>query len=63
MKYKEIQVEELRAWSDPEYHFLELLNGNITLEETLENILSFRNSKFYTGNEPEFMVIFNEDES
>ena len=53
----DIEKEELRAWGEPDYYFWQVLTGEISLEEMRENLLSFRNTKYYTGTNPEYKKI------
>lgn len=53
-----IEKEELRVWNTYiEDYFLDVLNGDTSLEEARENIKSFRNTKQYTGTNPIFKKI------
>ncbi len=58
---KPFTVEELRTWSYRDDYFVEVLNGEKSLEEAREDLASFRNTTYYTGNDPELMVIKDED--
>jgi len=52
------EEEELKAWNGrAEYYFLEVLNGEKSLEQAIEDLASFRNSKYYTGTNEEFKKI------
>ena len=45
------EEEEFGAWHGYAlYHFLEVLNGEKSLETAREDLASFRNSKYYTEN-------------
>ena len=57
MNYPKFEKEELLAWNYVEEHFIDLLNGEISLEETRENLASFRNSEYYTGTNDKFKNI------
>ncbi len=57
----DIEIEEFKAWhGNTEYYLLEVLNGNKSLEEFKEDLLSFRNSEFYTGTKEEYKIIKDE---
>jgi len=48
------EEEEFGAWHGYAlYHFLEVLNGEKSLETVREDLASFRNSKYYTGTKEE----------
>ena len=51
------EIEELDTWHHALDYFLDLLNGEADLEETRENLLSFRNTKYYTGRNKEYIEI------
>lgn len=55
MNIKDFEEEELKAWGVylPSY-VSDLIAGNILLDSFIENIISFRNSEFYTGNNPKY---------
>ena len=61
MKKLDIEKEELRAWNYAIDHFLEVLNGEKSVETAREDILSFRNSKYYTGTKSEYKSIPNDE--
>lgn len=48
---KKIEIEELDAYGDSaiRYYFWQLLVGEMTLEEAIENVIGFRNTRWYTG--------------
>jgi len=49
------EKEELDAWHEYSLdYFLEVLNGEKSLETVREDLSSFRNSKYYTGTKEEF---------
>ena len=49
--------EELQVWSQyMEVYFLEVLNGEKTLAEAQEDLASFRNTKYYTGDDPKYKL-------
>lgn len=55
MENSKIEKEELNVWG--RYitdYFLEILNGEKSVSETLEDLKSFRNTKYYTGDNPKF---------
>lgn len=55
---EKIEFEELEAWGiHTDFYFLDVLNGETSLEEARENIKSFRNSKYYTGTKEEYKTI------
>lgn len=51
------QIEELEVWQQylAEY-FLEVLNGDKSLEEAQEDLASFRGGKWYTGSNPMYKL-------
>jgi hypothetical protein len=52
---------ELRAWGYYlDGYFLDVLNGETSLEEARENLSSFRNSKHYTGSDPKYKEIIED---
>lgn len=56
----DFEKDELNTWNYfPEY-FIDLLNGEITLDEIRENLASFRNSKYYTGNNKKYKSIIED---
>lgn len=49
---EKITIEELNAWQPYiAEHLLDILNGEISVEEQADDIRSFRNTIHYTGNE------------
>jgi hypothetical protein len=47
-----IEEEELDAWRGHlPFYVTELLNGETSLDEFKDSLLSFRNSEFYTGTQ------------
>lgn len=55
---KPITVAELGAWG--RYindYFVEVLNGEKTIDTAAEDIKSFRGSQWYTGDDPEFVPL------
>ena len=57
---KPFTVEELRVWSYRDDYFVEVLNGEKSLEQAIEDLSSFRNTAKYTGNDAELAVIKDE---
>lgn len=53
---KPFTVSELQTWAYRDDYFVEVLNGEKSLEEAREDLLSFRNTDNYTGDDPEFMT-------
>lgn len=54
-KIKKFEIEELAVWGHyTESYFLDVLNGDLSLEEARGNLESFRNSEHYTGKDEEF---------
>ena len=52
---EKFEIEEFVAWcGHAETYFLEVLNGEKTIETAREDLASFRNSKYYTGTNEEF---------
>ena len=60
---KDIEEDELNSWGNSSLRFyvIQVLNGEETLEQFKENLLSFRNSEFYTGNNEKYKTIIDED--
>ncbi len=59
---KPITKEELGAWGGyVDDYFCEVLNGEKSAEKAKEDLLSFRNSKWYTGDDSEFQEIKEKD--
>lgn len=58
---KPFTESELRTWTYRDAYFVDLLNGDLTLETAREDLLSFRNTANYTGDEPEYMEIKEND--
>ncbi len=58
---KPFTKEELLVWDYRDDYFVEVLNGDKSLEEAREDLASFRNTPHYTGNDPELMKV-SEDE-
>ena len=53
----EIKIEELSAWGYLDLKLVDILNKDYDLDEAIEDIKSFRNSKWYTGTEDKFKEI------
>ena len=53
----EIKIEELEAWGYLDLKLVDILNKEYDLDEAIEDIKSFRNSKWYTGTEDKFKEI------
>lgn len=50
--------DELGAWGHHvESHFLDVLNGDTSLEEARSNLASFRNSEYYTGSNERYSTL------
>jgi hypothetical protein len=57
----DIEIEELKAWNiHTEYYFWQVLNGEKPLKEAIEDIKSFRNSRWYTGTQEKYKKIGEE---
>jgi hypothetical protein len=57
----DIEIEELDAWNDNDrYYFWQVLNGEKSLIESIEDIKSFINSKYYTGTQEKYRIIGGE---
>jgi len=53
-----VQEDELDAWGPwVNMHFTNVLNGEYSLEDAVEDIKSFRNEKYYTGTEEKYEEI------
>ena len=57
---KPFTVEELQVWSYRDDYFVEVLNGEKSLEEAIEDLSSFRNTSRYRGSDAELAVIKEE---
>ena len=57
MNNDQIEIEELNAWEYLEENLLDILNKEYNLEEAIEDIKSFRNTKYYTGTNKQFKKI------
>jgi len=58
---KDFEEEELKVWRHrAAAYFLDVLNGETSLEEARENLASFRNSKYYTGTKEKYKEIIEE---
>lgn len=57
MNKEQIETEELKAWGYLEERLLDILNKEYDLEEAIEDIKSFRNTKYYTGTNKKFKKI------
>jgi hypothetical protein len=57
---EKFEIEELSAWKYRDMHFLDVINGEVSLEECRESLASFRNSKYYTGTQEKFKTIKEE---
>ena len=53
----DIKTEELLAWGSLEDRLVDILNKEYDLDEAIEDIKSFRNSKWYTGTKDTFKEI------
>ena len=58
---KDFELEELNVWKYTKEYFLDLLNGITSLEEMRENLASFRNTEHYTGNNPKYKKIQDDE--
>ncbi len=58
---KPFTVAELLVWNYRDDYFVEVLNGEKALEQAREDLLSFRNTASYTGDDPELMKLIDED--
>lgn len=56
---KDFEEEELNVWSDSSlrYYVWQLFTGETTLDKFEEDILSFRNSEYYKGNNEMYKII------
>lgn len=57
----DIEREELKVWNEPDYYFWQVLTGEVTLEEMRDNLLSFRNSVYYSGTNPKYKKELEEE--
>lgn len=57
---EDFEIEELKVWNYRDDYFLDILNGNLSVEEARENLKSFRNSEYYTGTNPEYKKIIKD---
>ncbi len=49
-------VDELQTWSHRDTYFVQLLNGEISLETAREDLASFRGGKYYTGTDQKYIA-------
>lgn len=62
MPIKDLEPEELDVWgSHSNHYFWEVLSGEKSLETARDDILSFRNSEYYTGNNPDYQKLETQD--
>lgn len=66
MNKLDFEIEEMDAWQGlledhSRTYFIEVLNGEKSLEEAREDLASFRNSEWYTGTREEFKEIKEND--
>lgn len=52
-----IEIEELKAWDYALDYFIDVLNRDLSIDEARKNILSFRNSEYYTGTKGKYKKI------
>ena len=53
----DIEEEEFKAWNGHEvYYMVQVLNGEKTISEFKEDLLSFRNSEYYTGTNKKYKL-------
>ena len=50
-----ITVEELETWGHSMQRLADILNKDYPLDKAIEDIKSFRNTEYYTGNNPKFI--------
>lgn len=55
------EKDELMVWSYRDDYFIDVLNGELSVEEARENLASFRNTRNYKGNNPKFMEVKDEN--
>lgn len=58
---KPFTVSELQVWGYRDDYFIEVLNGEKSLDEAREDLSSFRNTANYTGDDPELMEIKDDE--
>lgn len=56
-----IEIEELEVWNYQKERLLDLLNGDVSVEQSVEDIKSFRNSIYYTGTNPDYKIVKEDD--
>ena len=57
---RDIEYEEFKAWNgNALYYLLEVLNGEKSIETLKEDLLSFRNSTYYTGTNDTYKQIYD----
>ena len=54
------EQDELEAWGYQKQYFIEVLNGELPIQECRENLASFRNSRYYTGSNPKYKKIIED---
>lgn len=52
-----IEIEELEAWGYIKDRLLDILNKEYNLEDAIEDVKSFRNTEYYTGNNPKYKSV------
>lgn len=57
-KINDFTTDELQVWGRHiDAYFVQLLNGEISLETAIEDLASFRNGKWYTGDNPKYQEL------
>ena len=57
---EKFEKDELLAWNYQAEYFIDVLNGELSIQECRENLASFRNSKYYTGSNPKHKEIIED---
>jgi len=57
---EKFEKDELLAWHYQEEYFIDVLNGERTVQKCREDLASFRNTKYYTGSNPKYKKLIEE---
>jgi hypothetical protein len=56
-----ITIEELQTWGFFKERLLGILNKEYDLEQAIEDVKSFRNTEWYTGNDEKYKYIIENE--
>jgi len=54
------EEDELEVWRYQKKYFIDVLNGELPIQDCRENLASFRNSIYYTGSNPKYKKIIED---